>query len=415
MGTTKASTTTATATPSTSTTTFTTTSEDTQENKKPDPEQLYRIHGYSIQKEDDGEEANRRKKNKEAYYIHSLTFKKLTSPLVEFEEVIPVRLERRKYHNFDSLNRDANRLGCYQTKIDNDVTFPNDTKIRQFSNDKANMREIPGKNPISELFTVLGLNQFQHAAIAEKGESSEKRRKQGSLDYCYQIAAGVSNNNYSSSGYSVEYRLIDYVSTGFCNRRAEGTNVWLSCCPLQPPERLKELGQRLLYSAFVFREEKDARLKHDAGELMVQASIRHAGLQGGLAEAVRMTESDSHSVSSAEEEEQGKGKEKRPAAPTAKETSSSSSDNNTTTTNTSSYSDTLAILKQTAERLDAFEQRSKQQSPSSSSLDTSQKIITTTQQTAAARDYYKEAALRDFTEIVDTKFWETIEKRRKWR
>lgn len=393
--------------------TTTTTSQETQgnnsnENKKPDPEQLFRIHGYSIQKDED--EENQKKKY---HFLHSLTFEKITSPLMEFEEVIPVRLERRKFDSFDAMNRDANRIGVYQSKVDNDITHLNDTKIRQFLNDKANMREIPGRNPISELFEVLGLNAFQHTAIAEKGVSSEKRRKLGTLDYSYKIAAGVSNNNYSSSGYSVEYRLIEYVSTGFCNRRAEGTNVWLSCCPLQPPERLKDLGQRLLYSAFVFREEKDARLKHDAGVLMVQASIRHAGLQGGSAEAVRMTESNSHSVSSAEEEKEEKGKEKLPAAPTAKE-SSSSSDNTNTTTNTSSYSDTLAILKQTAERLDANEQKSKQ-SPSSSSPDESQKIITQQQQTAAARDYYREAAVRDFTQMVDTKFWETLEKRRKWK
>ncbi|HEU4822627.1 MAG TPA: hypothetical protein VFS97_04315 [Nitrososphaeraceae archaeon] len=37
------------------------------------------------------------------------------------------------------------------------------------------------------------------------------------------------------------------------------------------------------------------------------------------------------------------------------------------------------------------------------------------QQTASARDYYKEAALRDFTEMVDAKFRETLEKRRKWK
>jgi hypothetical protein len=191
------------------------------------------------------------------------------------------------------MNRDANRIGVYESKVHNDITHVYDRKIRQFSNEKANMREIAGKNPIMELFGMLGLTQFVHANIEEKdGEDTETRRKNGTLDCSYRIAASGTN-----AGYSVIHRTTDYVSSGFCNRRAEygapANNHWLSCCPLQPPERLNKMGQRLLHSSFVFSEEKDAQLKHDAGKLMVKAAIRHAGLQedrGGLAEAVRIAE-----------------------------------------------------------------------------------------------------------------------------
>jgi hypothetical protein len=203
-------------------------------NKKPNPE-LFRIHGFSIENERDVENKKRRKN----YFLHSLTFSKIASPIAEFQEIMPVRLERRKFGSFDEMNRDANRIGAYMSKVVNDVTHLNDPKIMQFLNDRANMREIKGKNPVSELLEVLGLSQFQHAAVKEKD----------SLDQSYQIAAsGI------DSGYYTEHRITNFESTGFCNRRAEGTNVWLSCCPLQPPERLKDLGQRLLYSSFVIRE-----------------------------------------------------------------------------------------------------------------------------------------------------------------
>ena len=397
--------------------------ENDNENKKPDPEQLFRIHGYSIQKD----EENKKKKN---YYIHSLTFKKLTSPLVEFEEVLPVRLERRKFDSFDAMNRDANRIGVYLSKVDNDITHLNDTKIMQFLNDRANMREIPGKNPVSELFGVLGLNQFQHAAIKEKGEDTETREKKGTLDQSYQIAASGTND-----GYYTVHRIIDYESTGFCNRRAEGTNVWLSCCPLQPPERLKDFGQRLLYSSFVFREDKDAKLKHDAGTLMVNAAIGHAALQeekGGLAEAVRIKDLEipisttnvvpettpitttdtvvpldatTTTTAPAEPSKLELGKEEGEEDPLQAKYDAPST-----------YNETMALLKETTQRLDAFEEKKEKEKDNENN--NNPVIIKNTsqiQQTAAARDYYQEASFRHFTETVNNKFWQTIEKRRKWK
>ena len=68
------------------------------------------------------------------------------------------------------------------------------------------------------------------------------------------------------------------------------------------------------------------------------------------------------------------------------------------------YNETMALLKKTTEQLDALEQTRKQNPvPYASEI-----------QTASARDYYKEAALKDFNEMVDAKFKEVLTKRGKW-
>ena len=64
----------------------------------------------------------------------------------------------------------------------------------------------------------------------------------------------------------------------------------------------------------------------------------------------------------------------------------------------------MALLKKTTEQLDALEQTRKQNPvPYASEI-----------QTASAHDYYKEATLKDFNEMVDAKFKEVLTKRGKW-
>ena len=65
----------------------------------------------------------------------------------------------------------------------------------------------------------------------------------------------------------------------------------------------------------------------------------------------------------------------------------------------------MALLKKTTEQLDVLEQTHKQNPfPQVSEI-----------QTASARDYYKQAAFKEFNEMVDAKFQEVLTKRRKWR
>jgi len=77
---------------------------------------------------------------------------------------------------------------------------------------------------------------------------------------------------------------------------------------------------------------------------------------------------------------------------------------NNTSTDTST---TTPTTTQEAPKNKNDTKSSKQNNDNASGI--SQKI----QQTASARDYYKEASFRHFTEMVDTKFWQTVEKRKK--
>lgn len=448
-----------------------------EKNKKPNLEQqLFRIHGYSIQRDDDDDDRNS-SRNKLYHFIHSLTFKKLTSPIPEFEEVIPVRLERRRFDSFDAMNCDANRLGAYQSSVENDVTNLNDSKkIRQFSNEKKiNMQQIPGRNPIMDLFALLGLTPFVHSAIKVKGDDIETRRMKGTLDTWYQIAASSG----TKGGYSVVHRVIDYVSTGFCSRHAEyGTaanNHWLYCCPLQPPERLQELGQRLLKSSYQFSKEKDAQLKREAGKLMISAAIRHSALQeeaGGLAEAVRIADLRVPVTDDGNQEGEGEGEEKegkrdlwhaRQACQKNNSKSKEEKEKDVTVVKKEEEEEEDTVLRPVAPaptsvlvpspaaapvtvsvpaaptdekkiimRVTEPESSSSSSSLSSSSsnktfnetmtllqnaagrLDILEQKASQIGQTASARDYYREAAYKLFADAADAKFWETVEKRGRW-
>jgi hypothetical protein len=86
------------------------------------------------------------------------------------------------------------------------------------------------------------------------------------------------------------------------------------------------------------------------------------------------------------------------------------------------YNETLTFLNEASKHIDEYEQKekkatmmNKQNNNNKNNRNNPNLAASPIQQTASARNYYRDAAFKHFTETADAKFWETVEKRRKWK